>query len=567
MGRIKKLIGKLIFGIRFKLLFTVTTTVLIMELVLGSIFINCINSMMQGVVSEETYKTGERITGFIDVHDFEDFEQYGYMDYSYRKDYERLREIKHMTDANEIYVGFIEDGIVYSIYDTTMDFANISMREKRTPSGRRYFKAYALKNDVEENRKYIDRLKNLLEESHSVQIFNVLDAVLADDPDEQMYYAVKVLYEQQKDSLDGICLVEFSAQTLREYYFTMIALLLIAGIIIFVVFAVLLNRRLKTIVVKPIEHLSRVAGELGQFDENGCVRIYTERLKDKRSEFYALEDTFHQLGDEINSNIHEIKDMAVKTARVFAQLDMAREIQKSNLPSLFPPFPERKEVQVYGMMNPAEEVGGDFFDYFIVDDDLVVFMADVSDKGMPAAMFMMSAITLLRSVFSVAKSPANGLSIVNDALCNSNKETLFVSVWVGILHIPTGEFTMANAGHEKPVLFKNGKGFEYIEDLEQHGIVLGVMPDVMYEEYSVILEKGDCVLNYTDGVMEAHNSNDELYGEIRFLDSLNAQKEKLQEEYGIRALIEAAYKDIKHYENGSPQFDDTALVGVQYIGK
>ena len=243
------------------------------------------------------------------------------------------------------------------------------------------------------------------------------------------------------------------------------------------------------------------------------------------------------------------------------ELNTAAGIQADSLPSVFPAFPERTDFDIYASMDPAREVGGDFYDFYLLDEDhLCLLIADVSGKGIPAALFMMSAKILLQSYASASLSPATIFKEANNRICVNNKENMFVTVWLGILDLRTGRLTAANAGHEYPVLHRKGQPFEMLMD--KHGFVLGGMENVNYREYEIQLEAGDEIFVYTDGVPEANNSANELYGTERMLNALNRSDTE-----DLKGLLEAVRQDVDRFVDGAEQFDDLTMMCLRFMGK
>lgn len=239
-----------------------------------------------------------------------------------------------------------------------------------------------------------------------------------------------------------------------------------------------------------------------------------------------------------------------------AELNVATSIQKSMLPSIFPAFPDRPEFDIYATMTPAKEVGGDFYDFFLADDNhLVVIMADVSGKGVPAALFMMISKTLLKNVSQSGFSPKEILKKVNNLLCENNEAEMFVTVWLGILELSSGKLRCANAGHEYPAVKRKGGSFELYKD--RHGFVLAGMEGSSYKEYELELFPGDSIFVYTDGVTEATDSHNELYGTERMLHALN---QALHQD--CQSLLDAVHRDIDAFVGGAPQFDDITMLGL-----
>ena len=246
--------------------------------------------------------------------------------------------------------------------------------------------------------------------------------------------------------------------------------------------------------------------------------------------------------------------------RITRELNMAASIQAGALPSIFPAFPDRKEFDIYASMTPAKEVGGDFYDFFMVDDNhLGMVIADVSDKGVPAALYMMSAKMTISSHAQMGKSAKDVLEAANAALTSGNNEEMFVTVWLGILDLKSGLLTAANAGHECPILRQPGGDFEIIKD--RHGFVLGGMPEVKYKEYDLLLKPGSKLFVYTDGVPEAANADQEFFGLDRTVEALNQEADEAPQK-----ILENVHNAVNVFVSGAPQFDDLTMMCLQYNG-
>ena len=248
-----------------------------------------------------------------------------------------------------------------------------------------------------------------------------------------------------------------------------------------------------------------------------------------------------------------------KLASTQTELNMATEIQTGMLPSIFPAFPEREEFDIYASMDPAKEVGGDFYDFFMIDDDhLGLVIADVSGKGVPAALFMMISKTVVQNFAKLGISASEVLNKSNEALCSDNKAEMFVTTWIGIIEISTGRMTCASAGHEYPAICHDGK-FELYKD--KHGFVLGGMGGAVYKEYELQFAKGDMIFVYTDGVPEATNINNELFGTERMIDALNNV-----EDPNPKAILEGVRDSVDEFVGGAEQCDDLTMVCFKYRG-
>ncbi|MCR5451434.1 MAG: PP2C family protein-serine/threonine phosphatase, partial [Lachnospiraceae bacterium] len=256
----------------------------------------------------------------------------------------------------------------------------------------------------------------------------------------------------------------------------------------------------------------------------------------------------------------EQESLTQKNASVTAELSLATRIQESMLPNLFPAFPERPEFDLFASMNPAKEVGGDFYDFFMVDDDhLALVMADVSGKGIPGAMFMMFSKNIIANNVMLGKNPARALADANAAICQNNAEEMFVTVWLGVLEISTGKLTCANGGHEYP-FFKLGDEFTLYKD--KHGFSVGWFDDSEYTEYEIQLNPGDRLFVYTDGVPEATNGSGEMYGTDRALEVLQRDKDASCEK-----LLEDVWQDVGVFVGDAEQFDDLTMLALEYKGK
>ena len=267
---------------------------------------------------------------------------------------------------------------------------------------------------------------------------------------------------------------------------------------------------------------------------------------------------------DMEKDLNEFEDNLTRAVaekeRVSTELNMATQIQEGMLPNIYPAFPERHEFDIYATMEPAREVGGDFYDFFLVDDDhLGMVMADVSGKGVPAALFMMASKIILANNAMMGKSPAQILADTNAAICSNNRMEMFVTVWLGILEISTGKLTAANAGHEFPVLRRAGGGFELYKD--KHGFVIGGLEGMKYQEYEIQLSPGDKVFVYTDGVPEATDGENRMFGTDRMLDALNASLESPPE-----AVLHAVHQAVNEFVQEAPQFDDLTMLCMEYLG-
>ena len=311
-------------------------------------------------------------------------------------------------------------------------------------------------------------------------------------------------------------------------------------------------------VLRPLKKVQSSIRSYKTTKDSGAV---TEELSEVRSrnEIGVLAEDVTEMVHEIDDHVDRIREITAQTERISTELALATRLQAAFLPSIFPPFPDRKEFDIYASMDPAKEVGGDFYDFYLIDDDhLCLTIADVSGKGIPAALFMMVSKIILQSCTMLGQSAGEVLTKTNEAICSNNKESMFVTVWIGILEISTGKLTCANAGHEYPAIMKNGR-FELYKD--KHGFVIGGMEGLKYKEYELMLEPGDKLFVYTDGVPEASDENKALFGAERMLGALNAAAGASPEE-----LLGAVRKAVDGFVGSAEQFDDLTMLCIEYKG-
>ena len=308
-------------------------------------------------------------------------------------------------------------------------------------------------------------------------------------------------------------------------------------------------------IVKPVERMTERMREISGTDH---VFEMEDHYK-TGDEIEVLAESFAALSRRTKDYIEQITKITAEKERIGAELELATKIQADMLPNLFPAFPDRPELDIYASMTPAKEVGGDFYDFFLIDDDhLGLVMADVSGKGVPAALFMMMSKILVSNYALMGGSPAKVLEQVNAQICKNNDEEMFVTVWFGVLEISTGKVTAANAGHEYPMIKKANGEFELFKD--KHGFVIGGMEGVRYREYEFTLERGGTLFLYTDGVAEATDSGQTLFGTERMLEALNQEPQAAPE-----TLLHNMKTAVDAFVGTAPQFDDLTMLAVKLL--
>ena len=283
-------------------------------------------------------------------------------------------------------------------------------------------------------------------------------------------------------------------------------------------------------------------------------------LFEKEDEIKSLSDSFRDMIVRTNKYISVIEQITAEKERIGAELSVAAHIQAAMLPNIFPPFPACREIDIFAMMTPAKEVGGDFYDFFLIDGQrLAVVIADVSGKGVPAALFMVIVKTLIKNHALNGENPKEIFENVNAQLCEGNEEGMFATAWMGLLDIAMGTLSYVNAGHNMPLLKRCGREFDFVE--MQPDFVLAGMEGQHYTRNSMVLKAGDMLFLYSDGVSEAVNAAKQLYGDERLRCALNRNKKEEPE-----ALLTDIRADIDRYAGEEPQFDDITMVCLRYNG-
>ncbi len=484
------------------------------------------------------------------VPDFENFDEQQWQEYyaryqsveelpQYKSTLKLLQKISQANKVNSIYIGYMDVETYYGIYlvDGSLNtdvcpvgscdpFEESNAREMK--KGNYDFPAYI--TNYEEYGWLCSAGAGIYDQNGEVVGTACIDVSMDD------------IMKNRQEFLQNLCLVLVGITIV-------ICLLILAGI----------NR----ILLVPVKSLSQAAA-LFVKDKESTKKTQTAISQlniHTGDEIEELSEAIKTMEMEINDYIDHLTEVTAEKERMGAELNIATQIQASMLPCIFPAFPDRNEFDIYASMDPAKEVGGDFYDFFLIDEDhIALVMADVSGKGVPAALFMVIAKTLLKNTAQSGISPKEVLSQVNTQLCENNEAEMFVTVWLGVMQISTGHMVCANAGHEYPAIRRVGGQYELLHD--KHGFVLAGMEGSRYREYEITLEKGDSLFVYTDGVPEATNAENELFGTDRMLEALNQNPDAASEE-----VIREVQKAIEVFMKQAPQFDDITMLSMIYKGK
>ena len=349
---------------------------------------------------------------------------------------------------------------------------------------------------------------------------------------------------------------QMSALALARMVFriNIIRVMSVLSVIVGIGHGLYLNRSL----IRPIRKITAEASRFAEENRPAEKKLKAEIRNE--DEIGVLAQSIDQMEEQVARYIENLTEITAERERIGTELDLAKRIQVAMVPHEFPPFPGRTEFDVYASMTSAKEVGGDFYDFFLIDEDhLCLLIADVSGKGIPGALFMMASKIILESCAMLGRSAAEILNKTNEAVCSKNQAEMFITVWLGILEISTGKLTAVNAGHEYPAVKTADGVFEIFKD--KHGIVVGGMEDIQYKEYELQLEKGTKLFVYTDGVPEATDAQNRMFGSRRMLEALNEKPDATPQE-----VLESIHRAVDVFLDGAEQFDDMTMLCLEYHG-
>ena len=512
--------------------------------IIGVIGFNSFTDAMLSQYAEGAFLTAETAKQLVDADRLEAYAQSGGVTEEYRSLWEQLDQLCNSSGSTFIYV----------IQPDRSDYAHITFIFSTINHESTYsvYEFGFVRNTTNDDYRQKYRALYELEADRELVIRNI--GYIETDP----HITAMVGLKGSDGQVKALLCVQRQMDVLvhaRQGYINKILLMLIA-----LVACVIVGQSLflhKTLLL-PIKKISK---EATRFSEENVASV--KKLKDRirsEDEIGQLAASIDHMEEKIQHYVESITRITAEKERINTELSLAARIQADMLPHDFPPFPERREFNLFASMDPAKEVGGDFYDFFLVDDDhLCLLIADVSGKGIPAALFMMATRILLKNTAMLGESPAKVLTDVNNAVCANNKEEMFVTVWLGLLEISTGRLTAVNAGHEYPALRQPGGQYALLRD--KHGFVVGGMKGISYRQYDLALTPGTKLFVYTDGVPEATNGQNELFGPERMLAALNEQPDA-----SVEQTLEAVQQAVDRFVLDAPQFDDLTMLCLEYLG-
>ena len=517
--------GVILFGI---LLGAVCSTVGYMEF----------TTVLEQQYNDSAYEIAETARTILNPDKFEQYLETGQTDEEYENILSRLDTLTDATNVTFIYVARVSED--YKTLTYIYDTVNSSTGFDRYPLG------YTASD---------------LDEKHTENVIKIMT---------EGGRAEKYLYSYSKESgahttaaidvknSDGkiiamLCVEKpmTRLENARNAYVLHVVFWTLGAIVLFIfVYSIILRRG----VIKPIEALTKEAERFAQTNLPSTKPLNITQ----RDEVGILARAVEKMETDIAEYTENLTAITAEKERVNTELSVATRIQANMLPSIFPAFPERKEIDIYATMNPAKEVGGDFYDFFMVDErHLAIVMADVSGKGVPAALFMVIGKTLIKDHTQPRKDLGEVFTEVNELLCESNSEGLFITAFEGVLDLVNGDFRFVNAGHEIPYICKKDGDFEPYKI--RAGFVLAGMEGMRYKCGEIQLDIGDKIFQYTDGVTEATNVNNELYGMDRLTEILGENSDLPPAE-----LLPKIKEDIDKFVGEAPQFDDITMLCLEY---
>ena len=531
------------YGLSFNIISFVIFLLLVFSIAVGVAGYMQFTQSLATEYNDSAFRTAETAATLINADRIDEYLENGGNDDEYRLSLSRLDTLCEKQNVSVIYTIIPDED--YSHYTSIFNSVNANTGYDRWNIG------YVRETTNDEYKKiYKEMYENGLERGTVIRDKNLngglphITSLISLKGSDGTVKAILCVQRPMEQLLTG-----------RRGYLNHVSLIMI---IIAILASLVAGFGIRKYFIRPFKTISeeaeRFATENRIADENVLKNI------SKLNEMRALASSVEKMESDTVNYIKNITSITADKERMGTELNIASKIQEDSIPSIFPAYPERNEFDIYASMTPAKEVGGDFYDFFLIDDDhLGMVMADVSGKGVPAALFMMVTKILVSEIAKTGITTNEVLATVNNRICSHNKAGMFVTVWLGILEISTGILRASNAGHEYPAIKRANGKFELFKD--KHGFVVGGMDGVKYKEYEVQLSKGDTIFLYTDGVTEATNANNELFGNDRLVSALN-----IKCDFSTPELLDQVKSEIDKFVGEAPQFDDITMMALKYFG-
>lgn len=540
---------KRIFSLSGKLILRIVIFSILLCLATSYIGYRQFTYVMENMYNENTYEISKTALTYIDGNTLTKYRSNDDVDNAYLATQSKLDSLTNTTDCMFIFAAIFEN----DNYDMPIFIYDSLSNEMISKGAKRFDIGYSA-DIIDESFKKI--IVKAMTSDEIVDENNSYSYVSASDFGFHSYSGVPI-YDSASNKV-GYLVVEKQMEGIASTRIAYIRYIFRMSLFVLCIFLLLYYVFLRRTLLKPIEIITK---EAENFADKRVSKSGNLDMKIKNNdEIGILAGSISKMENDIVDYIENITKITTEKERISAELNVASRIQQDMLPCIFPPFPDRSEFDLYASMNPAKEVGGDFYDFFLVDHDhLALIIADVSGKGVPASLFMVITKTLLKNAAQSGLSPKAIFEKVNNQLVENNEADMFVTVWMGILTISSGRMICANAGHEYPCIRRGNGQYELLND--KHGFVLAGMEDSKYREYEIELSPGDRMFVYTDGVAEATNSVNELFGTDRMLNILNRKADITPSE-----TIDSINEGIDEFVKETPQFDDITMISLEYNG-
>lgn len=528
-------------SIAFRSISAIVAMLVIFAIIVGVIGYKRFSAAVLEQYTDGAFLTADTAASIIDGDDLYRLSQSKGETGEYRRVMNELQALCNSTDSTFIYViqpnttDYKHIKFLFSVANYDSRFTPYGFGYLRETTNDEYREKYARLYERRTHREVVIRDKGYIETDKHI---TALVPIRGSDNNVKALLCV----QRQLDVLDKVR---------EDYIFRVILVLVLLALFVILAQSAYLHITLLDPLSKIIAEAQRFAGESSRKGQK-----LTDIISNK-DEIGQLAGSIDQMEERIQTYVEDIKQITAERERIDAELSLAKRIQEDMLPNDFPAFPERTEFDIYASMTPAKEVGGDFYDFFLIDDDhLALVMADVSGKGIPAALFMMVSKIMIQNQAMGGITPAQVLEAVNDQIGSNNREEMFVTVWLGILDLRTGIMTASNAGHEYPILKRPDGSFAILKD--KHGFVIGGMEDMMYFDYQIEFPKGSKLFLYTDGLPEAQGQDGSFYGNDRTLEVLNKHADGSPQE-----ILEAVSESVYEFVGSAPQFDDLTMMCIE----
>ena len=530
--------------IAVKSILSIISLLVLFSLVVCIIGFKAFTSSLLEVYSEDAFRTADTAVLMVDGDRIQAYHESGGTTEEYQNVYQRLDSLCNSSRSTFIYV----------IDPDRTDYRHITFLFSTMRAGSGYTKYDFGYYRETTNDDYREKYRNIMEGTSKGELVVRDKGYIETDPHITVMVPVIGTDGKAKAILCVQRQMESVIITRQGYLSRIVFVTMMAALLVLMT----QGRYLERVFLTPVDAITKEASRFASENIPAEEKL-SSRIKNT-DEIGILASSIDRMEEQISRYVENITSITAENERIGTELTLATRIQLSMIPHEFPPFPERTDIDIFAVMDPAKEVGGDFYDFFLIDDDhLGLIMADVSGKGIPAALFMMASKIILQSVAMLGGSPAEILTRTNEAICSNNQAEMFVTVWAGILELSTGKLTAANAGHEYPIFRKPDGQFEIFKD--KHGFVIGGMEGMKYTEYEMQLEPGTKIFVYTDGAPEASDADNRMFGMQRLIDALNSDPQA-----SPKQLLENVRAAVDRFVDGAEQFDDLTMMCVEYKG-